>query len=407
MSALTSLLQFNSSNAINAEDLLAVVSDRDSETAVKSLIVDQSIANTYVQRGTIADAIELLQKLDHSPKQLIVDVSGSAMPLSDLARLSDICEPSVAVVVVGDRNDVDLYRSLLGAGVQDYLFKPLSVGLLQRALSARDPGAAVRAGRAVSFVGARGGVGTTTIALSLARHLADVTHRHIAYVDLNVYGGAANSMLGLTTNNGLTELLHAQIVDTALINRMLVQKSNHLRVLSSELPYGDAFTCRPGAVSELINTLKRQFHYVMLDLSGVAGSSIAEEALDASAFAYITSDRSVHAARETSRWLRYAEERDSDPTIALLLNNPHENVPGRVDPADFKRALGRASMVELPYEPKTLAAAENLGESIATGKPTPFAAAIVELANTLTGRSESAPSKQPWYARLTGNRGRT
>src|ERR1700693_5376464 len=170
MSALTSLLQFNSSNAINAEDLLAVVSDRDSETAVKSLIVDQSIANTYVQRGTIAEAIELLQKLDHSPKQLIVDVSGSAMPLSDLARLSDICEPSVAVVVVGDRNDVDLYRSLLGAGVQDYLFKPLSVGLLQRALAARDPGAAVRAGRAVSFVGARGGVGTTTIALSLARH---------------------------------------------------------------------------------------------------------------------------------------------------------------------------------------------------------------------------------------------
>ncbi|MDB5988915.1 MAG: putative CpaE protein [Herbaspirillum sp.] len=408
MSALTSLLQFNSSNAINAQDLLAVVSDRDSETAVKNLIVDQSIANAFVQRGTIADAIELLQKLDHSPKQLIVDVSGSAMPLSDLARLSDICEPSVAVVVVGDRNDVDLYRSLLGAGVQDYLFKPLSVGLLQRALAARDPGAAVRAGRAVSFVGARGGVGTTTIALSLARHLADVTHRHIAYVDLNVHGGAANSMLGLTTNNGLSELLqNAQLVDAPLINRMLVQKSNHLRVLSSELPYGDTFTCRPGAVSELVNTLKRHFHYVMLDLSGVAGNSIAEEALDASSFVYIASDRSVHAARETSRWLRYAEERDSDPTIALLLNNPHENVPGRVDPADFKRALGRASMVELPYEPKTLAAAENLGEPIATGKPTPFATAIVDLANALTGRSESAPSKQPWYARLAGNRSRT
>lgn len=408
MSALKSLLRLDSSNAINAEDLLAVVSDRDSETAVKNLIVDQSIANTCVQRGTIADAIELLQKLDHSPKQLIVDISGSAMPLSDIARLSDACEPSVAVVVVGDRNDVDLYRSLIDAGVQDYLFKPLSVGLLQRALAARDPAAAVRAGRAISFVGARGGVGTTTIAVSLARHLADVTHRHIAYVDLNFHGGAANSMLGLTTNNGLTELLqNAQLVDAPLINRMLVQKSNHLRVLSSELPYGDEFACRPGAVSELINTLKRHFHYVMLDLSGLAGSSIVEEALDASASVYITSDRSVHAARETARWLRFAEDRDSDQTIALLLNNPHENVAGRVDPADFQRALGRASMVELPYEPKTLAAAENLGEPIAAGKPTPFASAIVDLANTLTGRSESAPSKQPWYARLIGNRSRT
>src|ERR1700693_3569319 len=170
MNAIKSLLRLDSGNAINADDLLAVVSDRDSEAAVKRLIVDQSIANSHVHRGTIVDAIELLQKLDRSPRQLIVDVSGSTMPLSDLARLSDVCEPSVAVVVVGDRNDVDLYRSLLGAGVQDYLFKPLSVGLLQRALAARDPGAAVRAGRAVSFVGARGGVGTTTIALSLARH---------------------------------------------------------------------------------------------------------------------------------------------------------------------------------------------------------------------------------------------
>jgi pilus assembly protein CpaE len=406
MSALESLLQLKSTGAINAEDLLAVVSDRDSETAVKSLIVDQSIANACVQRGTIADAIQLLQKLDRSPKQLIVDMSGSAMPLSDLARLSDVCEPSVAVVVVGDRNDVDLYRSLLSAGVQDYLFKPLSVGLLQRALASRDPAAAVRTGRAVSFVGARGGVGTTTIAVSLARHLADVTHRRIAYVDLNFHGGAANSMLGLTTNNGLTELLqNAQRVDAPLINRMLVPKSNHLLVLSSELPYDNDFVCRPGAVSELINALKRHFHYVMLDLSGVAGS-IAEEALDASASVYITSDRSVHAARETARLLRFTEDRESDPTISLLLNNPYEPVPGRVDPADFQRALGRASMYELPYEPKTLAAAENLGEPIAGGKPTPFTSAIVELANTLTGRTETA-RPLPWYARLVGNRSRT
>jgi pilus assembly protein CpaE len=409
MNALTSLLGLNSGTPIDAEDLLAVVSDPDSETAVKNLIVDQSIASACVHRGTIVDAIELLQKLDRSPRQLIVDITGSAMPLSDLARLSDACEPSVAVVVVGERNDVDLYRSLLGAGIQDYLFKPLSVGLLQRALAPRDAAVAVRAGRAVSFVGARGGVGTTTIAVALARHLADVTHRHIAYVDLNFHGGAANSMLGLVTNNGLTELLqNAQLVDAPLINRMLVHKSNHLRVLSSELPYGDEFACRPGAVSELINTLKRHFHYVMIDLSGLAGSgsSIVEEALDASASVYITSDRSVHAARETARWLRFAEDRDGDPTIALLLNNPHENVEGRVQPADFQRALGRASIYELPYEPKTLAAAENLGEPIATGKLTPFASAIVDLANTLTGRTESAPAKQPWYARLVGNRSR-
>lgn len=406
MSAIESFLRITGSSEINADDLLAVVSDRDSEIAVKNLIVDQSIESACVRRGTIDDAIQLLRNLDHSPRQLIVDVSGSEMPISDLARLSDVCDPSVAVVVVGERNDVDLYRSLLGAGVHDYLFKPLSVGLLQRALTARDPAAAVRTGNAVSFVGARGGVGTTTIAVSLARHLADVTRRRIAYVDLDFRGGGANSMLGLTTNNGLTELLqNPQRIDAALIGRMLVAKSNQLLLLSSELPYGNDFVCRPGAISELVNALKRHFHYVMLDLSGVAGM-LAEEALDASAFVYITSDRSVHAARQTARLLRFAEERDSDPTITLLLNNPHEPVAGRVAAADFQRALGRASVYEFPYEPKTLAAAENLSEPVAAGKPTPFTSAVVELANMLTGRTETAPRKR-WYERLVGNRGRT
>jgi pilus assembly protein CpaE len=406
VSAIESFLRVTSSSEINADDLLAVVSDRDSEIAVKNLIVDQSIESACVRRGTIDDAIRLLGNLDRSPRQLIVDVSGSEMPISDLARLSDVCDPSVAVVVVGERNDVDLYRSLLGAGVHDYLFKPLSVGLLQRALTARDPAAAVRTGNAVSFVGARGGVGTTTIAVSLARHLADVTRRRIAYVDLDFRGGAANSMLGLTTNNGLTELLqNPQRIDAPLIGRMLVAKSNQLLVLSSELPYGNEFVCRPGAISELVNALKRHFHYVMLDLSGVTGM-LAEEALDASAFVYITSDRSVHAARQTARLLRFAEERDSDPTITLLLNNPHEPVAGRVAAADFQRALGRASMYEFPYEPKTLAAAENLSEPVAAGKPTPFTSAVVELANMLTGRTEAAPRKR-WYERFVGNRGRT
>jgi len=212
-------------------------------------------------------------------------------------------------------------------------------------------------------------------------------------------------MLGMLTNNGLTELLqNAQRADAALIDRMLVPKSKYLHVLSSELPYGNDFVCRAGAVAELINALKRHFHYVMLDLSSLAGS-VAEEALDASAFVYITSDRSVHAARETARLLRFAEDRDSDPTISLLLNNPLEPVAGRVDPADFQRALGRASMYELPYEPKTLAAAENLGEPIAAGKGTPFTSAVIELANALTGRSETAPPK-PWYARIARKRGR-
>jgi pilus assembly protein CpaE len=108
----------------------------------------------------------------------------------------------------------------------------------------------------------------------------------------------------------------------------------------------------------------------------------------------------VYAARECVRLLRFTAERSSEPVVSVLLNNPLEPVPGRVQPPDFKRALGRALLHELPYDPKSLARAENLGEPLAVHKrPLGFAAAIERISNDLTGR-ESAPPVR-WYSRLT------
>ncbi|MFP3758106.1 fimbrial protein, partial [Cupriavidus sp. SIMBA_020] len=92
--------------------------------------------------------------------------------------------------------DVGLFRNLLGIGVQDYIVKPLTVELMRRALTATESIVHARTGKIVSFVGARGGVGATTVAVSLARCLAGEKRRRVAYADLNLHGGGANSMLG-------------------------------------------------------------------------------------------------------------------------------------------------------------------------------------------------------------------
>ncbi|MEX3931213.1 CpaE family protein [Paraburkholderia phymatum] len=380
-------------------DLLAVFLDATSIDAMKSLIIDQAIANAHAQTGTIDDAIHLLRTLVRPPRQLLVDVSGSEMPLSDLARLADACAPSVSVVVIGERNDVGLYRSLLEVGVQDYVVKPITVEFLRRALSARDPSAPARTGKVIGFVGARGGVGATTIAVSLARHLSAETLRQVVYVDLDLHGGAAGAMLGLRTGTGLTELLQDPgAIDSPALDRALIAADDRLFVLASELAYEAEIALRPGALANLVNALKRRFHYVLLDLPRRNGRSL-KEILDVSQNACIVADRSVYAARECARLIRFAEEHKGEPEISVLLNNPLEPVADRVHPQDFRRALGRAVVHELPYEPKSLARAENLGEPIGarTGREG-FAAAIERLANCLTGR-ESAASL-PWHTRL-------
>ncbi|CAN0626088.1 pilus assembly protein CpaE [Burkholderia multivorans] len=387
--------------AASAERFVAVVADAGSEEVIRNLILDQAIEGAHVERGTLDDAIGLMRTLGHSPRHLIVDLSGAAMPLSDLMRLADVCDPSVTVIVVGDHNDVGLYRSLLRLGVQDYLVKPLTVELVQRALAATDSVAATRAGKAIGFVGARGGVGVTTIATALARHLADETRRRIAYVDLDFHGGGACPMLGVTSNNGLVELLqNTRRLDAQLVNQATVAQSDRLFMLSAELPLDNDFTPPPGAVAELIGVLKHHFHYVVLDLPGRAGR-VVDEALDACASIHVVADRSVHGAREAARLCRFVERRAADPTVSLLINNAQPPVRGRADPADIVQALARASVHEFPHEPQTLALAENLGEAIADRHRSAFAQAIVGLAHALTGGDANAgASARPWYARL-------
>ncbi|MFX1671685.1 AAA family ATPase [Paraburkholderia sp. A2WS-5] len=384
-----------------AEKLIAVVADAQSTEVIKSVVIDQGIATSHVTLGSLDDAVAIMSSLKESPRHLIVDITGSTMPISDLTRLAEAVDPSVAVIVVGERNDVGLFRSLLHIGVHDYLVKPLTAELVRRALTSTGGGGSTRMGKVLSFVGARGGVGVTTIATALASHLADATRRRIAYIDLDPYGGAATSMLGVAANNGLIELLqNPQRLDEQLINQAFVAQSDRLLVLASELPYNQEFTLRQGALGELVAMLKHHFHYIMLDLPGRAGR-VVEEALDASSTIHVVADLSVHSAREAARLCRFAQTLDSAPGITVLLNEARQPVSGRVREDDFITALARGSVHSLPYEPQSLALAENLGEAptLANAPRSPFAAAIVSLANAITG-SEAAVPREPWYKRL-------
>jgi pilus assembly protein CpaE len=399
----TSFLKPKGVVAVKAADFIAVVTDKHSEDVIKTYILDQVMPHAHTQLGTLDDMIQILRQIERSPSRLIVDISGSTMAVSELARLAEVCEPSVKVVVVGDRNDVGLYRSLLQLGIHDYLVKPLTTELLNRTLdttrTTATAGDSLRTGKVISFLGTRGGVGVTTVAVNLARYLADVTHRRIAYVDLHPYGGTANTLLGLTTNNGLSDLLqNVHRLDPQFIERTLVSKSSRMFVLSSEIPYGTELDVRSGAIKELVATLKHHFHYVLLDLPG-RGGAIMNEAIDNSKLVYLVADHSVHSAREVLRLQRYIETRASEPDIALLLNNPVDPVQGRVSTADFKTAVSTSVMQEFPFDGKALALAENLGEAAPEKSSAGFPEAIAQLASSLSGRKEEVAAVG-WADRL-------
>lgn len=375
---------------VRIADFIAFVSDRATEQVLKSFVLEQAMPHVHIVIGGIDDAIAYVAKLERSPLFLLVDLHNSAMPLSDLGRLSEVCEPSVQVVALGERNDVGLFRSLLKLGLRDYLVKPLTIELLKRTVNVSEgkvsPIASARVGKTIVFAGTRGGVGVTTLALNLARYLADETHRRVAYVDLNVHGGAANSMLGITSNNGLSDVLqNVHRLDPQYVERTLVAKGNRLFVLSADLDFGTEQSYQAGALKRVLQLLCDSFHYVMLDI-GNPVDPLAAEAFDNASRVYLIADRTVFSTRQTIRLLRYIEDRDNNPPTSLLLNSPNAASAGKVETADFMSAVGRNVLHDVQFEAKSLSIAENLGEAPKEKASNGFHQSVTRIANDLTGQ---------------------
>src|ERR1700687_3070284 len=112
---------------------MAYLLDADSEGAVGHSFADLGFVEMRVRHGSIDTAIDELARRGW-PRFLIVDISGIDDPLPRINRLAEISDPETEVIVVGEHNDIVLYRDLKTAGVSEYFYKPLIGSLLNRAL---------------------------------------------------------------------------------------------------------------------------------------------------------------------------------------------------------------------------------------------------------------------------------
>ena len=212
-----------------------------------------------------------------TPKQLVVDISGSTDPLAAIDSLAEVCDEGTQVIALGDINDVELYRSLVRHGVQDYLVKPVSAETVAAALSRAERGpsgeAAPKVGRLIAVIGARGGVGATTVATNLAWTLANDHGMRVALVDLDLFFGTCGLSLNLELGRGFREALENPArVDSLFIERAMVREGENLFVLSTEEALDGAFSFDPVGADLLDRTLASRFPVRCLRLPALRGA---------------------------------------------------------------------------------------------------------------------------------------
>jgi pilus assembly protein CpaE len=247
-------------NELGLEQLAAYVADEETRALVQAATRSRWPSAT-VHDGGLAIALGNVSQ-EPSPGLMIVDVSGSEAPAGAIRSLMTLVDPTTRVVAIGTINDVGVYRDLITAGATDYLVKPITPEALEAALigaerSTTETHADSRRLRTIAVIGARDGVGASTIAVNTAWILAHELGKTVALIDLDLQFGTIALALDLEPSHGLREALEKpDRIDGLFIASAMAHESEHLFVLSAEEPVEDQINVNPAAFELLMDTFR-------------------------------------------------------------------------------------------------------------------------------------------------------
>ncbi|HUX78876.1 MAG TPA: P-loop NTPase [Alphaproteobacteria bacterium] len=374
-------------------ELMAFLEDEKDIEVITKAFKDTNIKNTEIVKGGVKESIELFSH-QRSPQYLIIDISKSDLPVSDLNRLSEVCEPGISLIAVGKKNDVGLYRDLMKLGIFEYVVSPLLPEIIGRALKImilgeeKGKGTSSRVGKIIAVAGARGGVGSTFVAVNLAAILASEKFRRVVIVDLDLHYGTVSLYLDVKLNYGLRSALEdPERVDQIFLERLLIPVNEHLQVLTSEEPLDEALKYRIDGIENLLKYLSKLFHYVIVDIPHYSDESTLTVIENAKILVLVT-DPSLAGLRDSGRLLRLYGEEGVDHRVVFVMNKCGAFRKGEVNVSEYEDVLKRKIVHTIPYD--SLIAMENVnhGKTL-VGEDNSLSDSIRKIVNEVQGIKES------------------
>jgi pilus assembly protein CpaE len=363
---------------------IAFAADAETEAALRQGLSETVGADAEFRRAGVTQAIAFLRS-QPSPRALVVDLSGHPQPFAALEDLATVVEPDARVLVVGDRQDLGFYRHVTrGIGATDYLHKPLTSALVAEtfAPAIRDGAAAEhqpRGGRFVALVGARGGVGASTLAAALARHLAADAKRHCLALDGDLRRGTLALLLGAPEGEASGAGLRAALESPARLDELFLDRaaqpvSDRLNVLAAQEGLLEPARYTPGAAERLLGVARRRYNFVVGDVP-VSPEPFARDLLALAHQRLVVMEPTLASVRDALRVLNLPVGPGAAQRPLLVLNRAGR--PGGLPTTQVAEAMGRPFDVVVPDLPKAVEQAATLGVA---ATPRAFRQAVFRLA---------------------------
>jgi pilus assembly protein CpaE len=381
---------------------IAAFADNDQSLAVfNSAAKDRRAQRTHfvAHSGGIPAACRMYQS-EPTPNVLIVETHGQReQVLMELSGLAEVCQPETKVIVVGHANDIILYRELIRQGISDYIVAPIPpVTLLESISSVYADPKATPLGRVISFIGTKGGVGSSTLAHNIAWHFSQKQSIETVITDLDLAYGTAglNFDIKETAGSGILEALaQPDRVDGTLIDRIMNKIGDKLNLLGAPGGVDRELNVDAHAVQAIINTLRTSSPMIVVDVPYLWSPWIKHTLLSSDEI-IITATPELPSLRNAKSIMDHLKQiRHNDRQPRLIINQV--GIPKRpeIKVSDFASALGMDPIAVIAHDPQTFGTAQGNGKMLMEIAPkAKVSETIAAIAAGLTGTKDLQTRKQ-------------
>lgn len=346
-----------------------------------------------------ADAlVNLAQGGAKQPALLVVDLREQSQIPPALALLKRQ-HPTTGVLLIASQLDPALMLEAMRAGVNEFVTHPVSPSELQAAIK-RLIGNLVPAarGEVYAFIGAKGGVGATTVAVNVATALAKASAEPTLLVDLNVACGDAAVFLGTEPRFSVADALeNVQRLDSAFFSSLVVRSKSGLDLLgASGRPVTATFD--GGRIRALLHFASEVYRYTVLDVPRSDTTSL--DSLEAATKIVLVVNQELATVRNAGRMAAALRQRYGQARLSLVLTRTDRRA--EIGHDDVERTVGMEISYTFPSDYRLAVAAMNKGRPVVLDGQNELSKAFITFARGLAGVPAVEKREKPAAARLFG-----
>ncbi len=325
-------------------------------STLKAFAQSRGLNESDVHQGTIIEATTYL-KNNPSPDVLLVEIPSQEHAATLLDGLAEVCDADTKVITIGAINEYSFYCWLMDIGIAQYLLCPLTepalTGVFDKLTSTlageqKDKPPSVL----VAVMGARGGVGATSVAINLAAILAEHTHKKVALVDLDPQEGSVALALDMQPSVGLRDALEKpDRIDSLFLERVMNKLGKHLSVLSAEESLAEQLAVNEQAAAPLLAELRNKYDYVVLDVPRHM-NGFTKTCLQTADHTLLVTELSLLSLRDTLRMQDAMQGGWKAKPPTIIANRVGLASKVEVPVVDFEKGVGAKISQQIPFVPE-------------------------------------------------------